>query len=63
LSIKPLLDSCSDREYFINLILTLSLNTGYFYINASRPDFDEPSLLEKLKLVLNNNDNFSYNNF
>jgi hypothetical protein len=63
LSIKSVVDVYSDREYFINLILTLSSETGYLYINASRPDYDDPSLLEKLKLVLGNKDNFSYNNF
>ncbi|MNK15202.1 hypothetical protein D3C87_333370 [compost metagenome] len=63
LSIKSVVDIYSDREYFINLILKLSFETGYFYINASRPEFDEASLLEKLKLVLDNKDNFSYNNF
>ncbi|MNG72952.1 hypothetical protein D3C87_875210 [compost metagenome] len=63
LSIKPLEDVYSDRVYFINLILTLSFEKSYFIINASRPNYDEPDLLAKLKSVLDNKENFSYDNF
>ncbi|MGA6120764.1 hypothetical protein [Sphingobacterium anhuiense] len=53
LSIKSFENTYSDRNCLINAILNLSEKMGYFYINASRPNFTDSELLSKLNLVLN----------
>lgn len=63
LSIKSFENTYSDRNCLINAILNLSEKMGYFYINASRPDYTDSELLSKLNLVLNDKKNFIYNNF
>jgi len=64
LSIKPVGNTYSDRNYLIFVITTLfTLTKGSFYVEASRPNYDTTDLVKQLKEILNGNRSLRYTNF
>lgn len=64
ISIKPIANIHSDRQYLASIIISLlNLTKGCLYIEASRPNYNVNDIIEDLKRIFINNDSFKSNFF